>query len=464
LFTPWATPCVVPEKFDPFSEQIDELNFQGRHPDEEHEVEVNRIHATLHPDCFARLAAATGLPAPGDRLELPYFFLAEDSDDHNHNSRVPPNLSEDEMRLINDLLAQEAGRRKAAASGFFRVLVDGLEVAQIEPARRPTEHFMVQDSAELIEVYGSDESGPLLMATHLLDLNDGENRNFKITLEGGQSISFALDPVRTEESATRVAVSVAETAALKKVLAAAGRLGSFLGFSTGGATHASGWWKPIAALATIALLIAGGWLLWRNQTRPQQVVSVGPTPPAISPTPLPVNNPAPETARNEKPETGSKPTPVTTPKSAIPERDETFVARTIVPANETGDPNEAETRGGLNPELKSKALGSVRRVHLQIAESSGRTFSSELEQVFRQGSNLQLSSADTADAALKISVRAAGANDPRVIVTVIAVGADGKPIWPATRRNSKLQYTGHPRYIAERLLTDLKRDIEKARR
>src|SRR6185369_5758803 len=41
-FTPWSTPCVVPERLDPFNETIAQLNFAGRHADEEHEVEENR--------------------------------------------------------------------------------------------------------------------------------------------------------------------------------------------------------------------------------------------------------------------------------------------------------------------------------------------------------------------------------------------------------------------------------------
>src|SRR4029077_2836006 len=34
-FTPWETPCLVPERFDPRNETINQLNFAGRHPDEE---------------------------------------------------------------------------------------------------------------------------------------------------------------------------------------------------------------------------------------------------------------------------------------------------------------------------------------------------------------------------------------------------------------------------------------------
>ena len=130
-FTPWATPCVVPERFDPLNDPIEPLNFKGRQPDEEHEVEVNRIHAALHPECFVRLTAANRFAPPDERLELPHFFLANNGDEGQDDSRTPPNLSTDELQLINDLLAQEAMRRKSASTGFLRVLVDGVQRAEI---------------------------------------------------------------------------------------------------------------------------------------------------------------------------------------------------------------------------------------------------------------------------------------------------------------------------------------------
>jgi hypothetical protein len=110
---------VVPERFDPLNDLLTNLASRpsGR---EEHEVEVNRIHAALHPECFARLAVANRLERPEEKLELPHFFLSEDADGDDDTSRTPPNLAEDELRIINDLLVQEATRRKAASAGFYR--------------------------------------------------------------------------------------------------------------------------------------------------------------------------------------------------------------------------------------------------------------------------------------------------------------------------------------------------------
>ncbi|HZI86759.1 MAG TPA: hypothetical protein VFD48_07990, partial [Pyrinomonadaceae bacterium] len=58
LFTPWDTQCPVPRDFDPFKSVIASLTSNGS--TDEDRVEVNRIHAILHPDCFESLVAAFG--------------------------------------------------------------------------------------------------------------------------------------------------------------------------------------------------------------------------------------------------------------------------------------------------------------------------------------------------------------------------------------------------------------------
>src|SRR5215475_12801435 len=50
MFTPWDTQCPVPRDFDPFKSVIASLTSKRNADDSE--VEVNRIHAILHPDCF----------------------------------------------------------------------------------------------------------------------------------------------------------------------------------------------------------------------------------------------------------------------------------------------------------------------------------------------------------------------------------------------------------------------------
>src|SRR5215475_5352009 len=69
-FTPWSTECAIPAGLDPLVEVIRNLAFDGSDPDREHAIEVNRFHAALHPDCFARLAAGLKFAAPDGRRRL----------------------------------------------------------------------------------------------------------------------------------------------------------------------------------------------------------------------------------------------------------------------------------------------------------------------------------------------------------------------------------------------------------
>ena len=470
-FTPWATPCAVPERFDPLSDTIDKLNFQGRHPDEEHEVEVNRIHAALHPDCFARLAAANRLTPPDERLELPQFFLAHNADDDDHTSRMPPNLSADELQTINHLLAQEASRRKAVSSGFLRVLVDGTEVASIDVAHPAVAQFAVDEHAELIEVYGADRSGALLMATHLLDFNGSKPRNFSVTVEGGQKISFTVNVLRDQDgsaASARVAVGLEGTPAMRGAWSLTrGLWNSVLGLAPGSAPRMH-WWKPVAAFAALLLVSTGAWLAWTNRTGQRNVVKVTPAPAPTVAIPAPAS---PQTVQpeqlavvspgNRSPKASEvTPTPPMVPNS----RDETYVARTFVPNTSTeNNPGEVGTRG-WNPEVMGKSLAEVRQVNVQIASGNALNdgLGTELRARLTESGALRLSNLDAADAALKISVRNSG--EARVIVLVRAVNANGYVVWPAGRRGGSWRYVGRPGPVGARIVSDFANDIERAKR
>jgi hypothetical protein len=474
-FTPWATPCAVPERFDPLSDTIDKLNFEGRHPDEEHEVEVNRIHAALHPECFARLAAASRLASPDDRLELPHFFLATSDDDDENASRTPPHLSQDELHIINDLLAREATRRKSVSAGFLEVLVDGVQRAEIHLEHAQATQFLVDEDAELIEVYSSDPQGALLLATHLLNFSGADKQNFIITVEGGQRIEFTAALLRDANGSTtgaRVAVAFRETAPARAASLAARRLWTSI---VPPATF-SGWWKPASAFAVLALLVAGSWWVWTNRQDRNPIVKVTPAPaptvPTLAPSPAeqkgnePQRAPSPPVNQTPRNESKVAPAPVLAQREPnTRERDENFVGRSLLPnSSANAEPDEVGTRGVWDRKSMGKPLGEVRRVHVQVVGgiASGEKFLTELRTRLTRDSSVQLSDADQADAALKISVQPASsrADDPRMIVVVRAVNANGYVVWPASRRGSSWRYVGQPGYVAERIVTDLTRDIE----
>jgi hypothetical protein len=475
-FTPWATPCAVPEALDPFNDTIDQLTFQGRLPDEEHEVEVNRIHAALHPECFARLAAAHQLERPEAKLELPHFFLNEDADRNDDQSRTPPNLAADELRIINDLLAQEALRRKAVAAGFLRVLVDGIQMALIEAGNSATSQFSVNDEAEVIEVYSQDQKGPLLLATHLLNFNRAATQNLAVTVEGGQRISFTVEPLREDQGTStgaRVTVAIAKTSFAAAASVAARRI---FGFASEGPKSSVRWWKLVSEFAVVALLIAGAWWAWTSRQNRTEIVRVTPTP---APT-VPMVNPTPGQQKGQEQQGVTSPPDIRSPEikttpTATPtwaqrqpqprEAEDTFVARSLVASDSTSpEPGEFSTRGAWNRDSMGKRLSEVRKIYFQpLADNQlTREVLSRLQSSL-VNTALTNSGAADADAALKITAQPASARagEARVAVVVRVVNANGYVIWPDSRRSSSWRYVGYPRFVAERIVKDLAGEVQR---
>ena len=193
LFTPWDTQCHVPRDFDPLKSIIASLT--SRNGADENEVEVNRIHAILHPDCFERLVAAFGYSPPEERMELPRFFSNEANDQSPPGPRsAPTDLSAEELAEISHMLDEQAGRRRRSSSaGAIRIMVDGLERARLNPAEQSSISFTVEEDAEIIEVKTTDPGGDLLLATHLLTSFEKDKAIVtSIRLEGGQDLSLSI--------------------------------------------------------------------------------------------------------------------------------------------------------------------------------------------------------------------------------------------------------------------------------
>jgi len=76
---------------------------------------------------------------------------------------------------------------------------------------------------------------------------------------------------------------------------------------------------------------------------------------------------------------------------------------------------------------------------------------------------LATSSADDADAALKIAAeRSSGRpGDLRVVVIVKAVNANGHLVWPDSRGSGSWKYVGRPNLVAERIANDMTKAVRK---
>jgi hypothetical protein len=309
-FTPWNSSCAIPATFDPFTDVIGPFHFDKKDPDEEHRTEINRIHATLHPDCFSRLTQALNLSSPEDRMEIPKFMLTENHTNINNDDwRNPPSLDADELQQLKDILSAQAASRKAVNAGFLRVVADGMELGMIDVAESRPAPFELGGDAELIEIYAEDGT---LLATHLLnfdELRQGDQREV-ILLEGGQKISIDLVPVFDEfgeVADVNFAVAYAETAwrprftlALRR---ARGLAADALDFRV---------LKPAFTFGLILLGLTAAWMVFRYADEQNKLAVV--TPPSVEQPLEP--DPVPQQPKNEREQVVVDP-----PKDDLPEPD-----------------------------------------------------------------------------------------------------------------------------------------------
>lgn len=202
-FTPWDTTCVFPEKdFDPVG-KIPALSFTGSNPDDEAPVEITRIHTITHPDCFVRLAASLGFPAPDEVLAVPQFFISADNETRGDRFNPPP-VPEAQDAELKQSRAERARRRKTFRPGIMRVYVDDVETISLDPRQTDTVKFKISNTAKVIEVRGEDAKGELALGTLAVPFDEipaGGLLRDSLTLEGGQKLTIALEsqPAATEE-------------------------------------------------------------------------------------------------------------------------------------------------------------------------------------------------------------------------------------------------------------------------
>ena len=155
-FTPWATQCVVKQPLDLYGNSVKGLSFDGKDPDEEHSIEINRIHAVIHPPCFDNVIASLGFDEPSRRLSLPYFYLADSENRSGRGGeRRAPELSDQDYQRISDHMDKNRKRRKAGPKAVLSLRVDGREVARLGQGETSAT-FQIDDGAEFLEVYTWD--------------------------------------------------------------------------------------------------------------------------------------------------------------------------------------------------------------------------------------------------------------------------------------------------------------------
>ncbi len=439
LFTPWDTQCPVPPDFDPFKTVIARLT--SKSGDDENRIEVNRIHAVLHPDCFAKLVAAFGYSPPEERMELPRFFLNQtDNQSPPRQRSAPADLSAEELAEINHMLAEQAGRRRRSPpSAVVRIMVDGVERGRFNPAEQSSLSFTAQADAETIEVKTTDTSGDLLLATHLMsssaeEAHDGAPIVYSIRLEGGQELSLSIAR-RSHDGAADLLIQFGYQ---ETDLRRAARLW-WERFSLRGAILS----PRYVVVAMVVIISVVSYLAYvRLTNRPPEISAVQTIPAAQDPPADPPNSKV------------TSPTPTRPPRSKV-ERSTAVKAPVVKEVPVQAGEEEAATRSASAVAAGVK-LPEVKKIYIDLRADDLRH--DLLQRLSSSGVVSATTNADDADASLKIVLSQKG--DSQIEASARLVNARGVVLWPKTGAR---RYSGDASKVLSEVVKDLTAAINAAR-
>ena len=463
LFTPWNTLCPVPDDFDPLKSVIASLT--SKSGADENRIEISRIHAALHPECFGKIVAAFGYSPPETQMELPRFFSSQEDDQSPPRQRsAPTDLSAEELAEINAMLAEQGRRRRRASAGAaIRIMVDGDERARLNPAEQSSISFSAEEDAEIIEVMTTDSSGDLLLATHLLTSLE-DDAHASIRLEGGQQLSLSITRRSIDANGSGdllVKFGYRETSLARAALLWWQRLKRRLSPEPnsqslwGGATAA----RLILVAASVIVICLASYLAYvtlrsRQTNEPALTSNVQPPPPgpdrsgseAIIPpatkAPEPSESQPPRQTRSERSTTAKAPATAYTPPS------------TDAPAGDE-EVTGATRSGNATANL---ALKDVKKIYIDVRGDALRN--NVVESLNSSGFVSATTNADEADASLKIVVSQTTAGAQQIEARL--VNARGTVLWP--KAGGTRRYSGENQKAVSEIIRDLLSEIRLAQK
>lgn len=468
MFMPWKTSCPLPPGVGPVSGEIAALNFTGTDPDQEHRIELARMHTVFHLDCVERLLAGLALPVFVERLELPHFFFTQ-GDDRNSGQNIPPpettqqtarpmaklddsmephdlDLSAIERRLDEyEQSRQRAGAPRSTSvtpPEKLRILVDGVERATLEPGRESHVSFDIAEGAEVIEVRTAKTCGQgsdILLATHLLSYDELQRTQrptqFVTELGRGRKVSFTISSatsINDEPPGVKIEVGYQESTSLLPLRSVWLRLQSWL--QPQRASQELVLMRYALPVLLISVTAGAIWLYLARSSdsqSPMIVKNASPTPATILPDAPPPNpaQPLPSTGQAPSGESGGMPK----------EQGKLPPPTGANTNNTTRDPNAT---------TNVVPLLAVQKIYIELAE--GQSFppalGDQLNKKLLGSRRWTMAGADDADAALMLTAT----SDGRGIIARL-VNEDGRVIWNQRKR----VYRGTPEQIAEQIVADL---------
>ena len=462
-FMPWKSTCVLPANIDPTRSVVPRLEFKSANPDAEHEIELNRIHTLLHPDCFERVVVTLGLDPPATRLEVPHFFIAND-DRPTHDRLKPQSLSKGELEAMRHYVDENSVRRKNSSKKFFAVLVDGKDQTCFEVNRTNGVQINLGKNSDLIEVRSVEIDEQVTVA--ILPLNHGENgivpAKSWLKLGVGKKLSLAVAPVDGSSDETAGAtIKVSYQNSIASGLLS--RLRPFKGAPSDTVPrHSTSINRQIVFASLFIAICLTGLLVYlrlRN-TRPRgEFIAENrengkraahpslPTPSSSSAQSVPQGN----LSTPQPPEQEAQPSPrrqrqTHTPDSRSPVAIESTRGRKADPSTTLLDVK----RVFVDPLGADTESLHLRNILANYLNSTGRF--------------VVVESRDQADAVFKGSVRRVPQPRAGVTVALRLVNAKGQVIWPTQFGMPGRTYTGDPAEVVNSVIRDLLANIQQLER
>ena len=280
-FAPWGATCVVRQGFE--VTDIPGLYFSGDGSSDEDQVEMDRIHTLLDPECFAQFVDGLAkyvrsLPVDNQdkgcdydslnqRMAVPQFSNFQDGASRGDRFQAPSLKEEDYIRLQRTLAAR-ARRRRNFTAQQLGIYIDDVLIESVEARRTNRAEFRIGPEAGVIEVRGRDAIGELTLAILVIDYDQipiGGAFRDSVAHRGGPKVEIQLTPIRDADGKVEGA-QVDASYAERTGSGLAGLVRRDRDVSESLESNYSWLLKAVTALALIVVV----WILIWFQLRPSQ--------------------------------------------------------------------------------------------------------------------------------------------------------------------------------------------------
>lgn len=423
---PWNTACPLPPGTEATAGSIPSLNFRGQDPDEEHRIEIARIHAVLHSNCFSRLVAGLKLDAPDERLVLPQFFLSQNRGQNKpmfSQSLPPEEMSRPDVTSMRAQLDKRERLLRRANPQFLHLYIDRQDRGTLDLSASEQASFTLAEGEEFIELRTPPEQGDISLGLYPIDYarleQTRDSDEFTLALADGRKLNFAITPQRDEHGELRGATVRVRPQPTSWQLWKQ-RLGAVFTPSTPAFSYAVG----------AALMLAGltfGAALWKL---------------------LRTDSPAPTIAIN---------------KPAVPDSSVgggVMIQPTPAPALTKPPRPQGDSSGKIPPDVKResdpnvavsiKTLAEVQRIFISLNGDSlsSQVWQEKLHQQLNATRRWKVAPQEDADAALNVVIRSGGHT-----ASFQLVNASGQIIWPS--KGKWRTYSGTTEQVVTQLVNEL---------